>query len=198
MNYTEKVLDHFQHPRNVGSLPDADGTGTVGSPVCGDMMTFTIKVRDGRLADIKFRTFGCGAAIAVSSMISELAMGKTLAEALAITNEQVAAELGGLPPHKMHCSNLGADALHAAIRDYQVRPAGTPAPPAPAPDLPRQEGCACPYCAGPVDEGERKFCRACLVQLGECPACGAITNLEGETCVGCGAALRESGAGAGG
>ncbi|MEO0080444.1 MAG: Fe-S cluster assembly scaffold protein NifU [candidate division WOR-3 bacterium] len=116
--YSEKVLDHFRNPRNVGEIKDADGVGEVGNPVCGDMMTFYIKVKDGRLSDVKFKTFGCGAAIAVSSMVSEMAIGKTLEEALQITNEQVARELGGLPPNKLHCSNLGADALHAAIRDY--------------------------------------------------------------------------------
>ncbi len=116
--YSEKVMDHFQHPRNVGEILDADGVGEVGNPVCGDMMTFYIKVKDNRLVDIKFKTFGCGAAIAVSSMVSEMAMGKTIEEALQITNELVAQELGGLPPNKMHCSNLGADALHKAIEDY--------------------------------------------------------------------------------
>ncbi|MGB9721880.1 MAG: Fe-S cluster assembly scaffold protein NifU [bacterium] len=116
--YSEKVMDHFQHPRNVGDIPDADGIGEVGNPVCGDMMTFYIKVKDNHLVDIKFKTFGCGAAIAVSSIVSEMAMGKTIDEALKITNELVAQELGGLPPNKMHCSNLGADALHKAIEDY--------------------------------------------------------------------------------
>ncbi len=116
--YSEKVMNHFQHPRNVGEIENADGIGEVGNPVCGDMMTFYIKVKDDRLADIKFKTFGCGAAIAVSSMVSEMAMGKTIDEALQITNELVAQELGGLPLNKMHCSNLGADALHKAIQNY--------------------------------------------------------------------------------
>jgi len=119
--YSEKVMDHFMHPRNVGEIADADGVGTVGNPVCGDMMVFYIKVADGRLSDIKFKTFGCGAAIAVSSMVSELAKGKTLEEAKQITNRMVAEELDGLPSNKMHCSNLGADALHAAIDDYERR-----------------------------------------------------------------------------
>jgi nitrogen fixation NifU-like protein len=116
--YSEKVMDHFMNPRNVGEIKDADGEGTVGNPVCGDMMTFYIKVNDGRLVDVKFKTFGCGAAIAVSSMISEMAKGKSIGEALKITNKDVAQELGGLPSNKMHCSNLGADALHKAIEDY--------------------------------------------------------------------------------
>ncbi|OGS44516.1 MAG: Fe-S cluster assembly scaffold protein NifU [Elusimicrobia bacterium RIFOXYD2_FULL_34_15] len=117
--YSEKVMNHFQNPRNVGEIKDADGIGEVGNPVCGDMMTFYIKVKDDKLEDVKFKTFGCGAAIAVSSMVSEIAIGKTLEEAMNITNAMVAKELGGLPPNKMHCSNLGATALHKAIEDYK-------------------------------------------------------------------------------
>ncbi len=116
--YTEKVMDHFKNPRNMGEIPDADGVGTVGNPVCGDLMTIYIKVKDNRLEDIKFKTFGCGSAIATSSMITDLAKGKTLEEGMKITRGNVANELGGLPPVKMHCSNLAADALHAAIEDY--------------------------------------------------------------------------------
>jgi len=116
--YSDKVMDHFMKPRNVGEIHDADGIGEVGNPVCGDMMTFYIKVRDGKLEDVKFKTFGCGAAIAVSSMVSEMAIGRTLEEAARITNQSVAQELGGLPRNKMHCSNLGASALHKAIKDY--------------------------------------------------------------------------------
>ena len=116
--YSEKVMEHFKNPRNMGEIPDADGIGTVGNPVCGDLMTIYIKVRDNRLADIKFKTFGCGSAIATSSMITELAKGKTLEEALKITRRDVADELDGLPPIKMHCSNLATEALHAAIEDY--------------------------------------------------------------------------------
>jgi len=117
--YSDKVLDHFRNPRNVGEIEDADGVGTVGNPVCGDMMSVYIKVEDDRIADVKFRTFGCGAAIATTSMTTELAKGKTLDEAMGITREKVAEELGGLPPVKMHCSNLAADALHEAIEDYR-------------------------------------------------------------------------------
>ncbi len=119
--YSEKVMEHFMNPRNVGEIPDADGVGTVGNPVCGDMMAFYIKVDGDKLAEVKFKTFGCGAAIAVSSMVSELAKGMTLDQAKALTNAAVAEELGGLPPNKMHCSNLGADALHAAIEDYEKK-----------------------------------------------------------------------------
>lgn len=117
--YSDIVMDHFANPRNVGEIEDADGVGEVGNPVCGDMMTFYIKVGPDRtLEDVKFKTFGCGAAIAVSSMVSEMAKGKTIDEALQISRKDVAKELGGLPDNKMHCSNLGADALHKAIEDY--------------------------------------------------------------------------------
>jgi nitrogen fixation protein NifU and related proteins len=116
--YNEKVMQHFINPQNVGEIKDADGIGEVGNPVCGDMMTFYIKVKDNKLEDVKFKTFGCGAAIAVSSMVSQIAKGKTIEEALKITNKDVADELGGLPKNKLHCSNLGADALHAAINNY--------------------------------------------------------------------------------
>lgn len=119
--YSKEVMDHFTAPRNVGEIKNADGMGEIGNPTCGDMMTFYIKVKDNVLEDIKFKTFGCGAAIAVSSMVSEMAKGKTLDEALKITNKDVAKELGGLPKNKLHCSNLGADALHAAIEDYKKK-----------------------------------------------------------------------------
>ena len=119
--YSETVMDHFNNPRNAGVIEDADGIGEVGNPVCGDMMTFYIKVKDNRLEDVKFQTFGCVAAIAVSSMVSEMAKGKNLEEAKKITNKQVAETLGGLPPNKMHCSNLGAEALTLAINNYQEK-----------------------------------------------------------------------------
>ena len=119
--YSKKVMDHFMNPRNVGELKDADGVGEVGSPVCGDIMTFHIKVENGRIKDVKFKTFGCGAAIAVSSMVSEMAKGKTLKQAMKITNKMVVARLGGLPAIKLHCSNLGADALHKAIENYLAK-----------------------------------------------------------------------------
>jgi nitrogen fixation protein NifU and related proteins len=117
--YSDKVMEHFMHPRNVGEIENADGIGEEGNPVCGDMMTFYIKVKDNRLEDVKFKTFGCGAAIAVSSMVSEMAKGKTLEEAMQITPRSVADMLEGLPKNKFHCSNLGAQALHKAIEDYQ-------------------------------------------------------------------------------
>ncbi|HEY8464869.1 MAG TPA: Fe-S cluster assembly scaffold protein NifU [Bacillota bacterium] len=122
--YTEKVMDHFTNPRNVGEIENADGIGEVGNPVCGDIMKIYLKVEDNRIKDIKFKTFGCGAAIATSSMVTELVMGKTLDEAMTITNQAVAEALDGLPPQKMHCSNLAADALHKAIEDYRRKQAG--------------------------------------------------------------------------
>jgi nitrogen fixation protein NifU and related proteins len=119
--YSDKVMDHFTNPRNVGEIENADGIGEEGNPVCGDMMTFYIKVNDNKLEDVKFKTFGCGAAIAVSSMVSEMAKGMTLEEAEKITPEQVAKELEGLPKNKFHCSNLGAQALQKAIEDYRSK-----------------------------------------------------------------------------
>jgi nitrogen fixation NifU-like protein len=116
--YGPKVMEHFMNPRNVGEIENPDGIGEEGNPVCGDMMTFYIKVKDNHLEDVKFKTFGCGAAIAVSSMVSEMAMGKTLEEAMKITPRSVANELEGLPKQKLHCSNLGAQALNKAIQDY--------------------------------------------------------------------------------
>lgn len=119
--YSEKVMDHFTNPRNVGEIENPDGVGTVGNPTCGDMMTIYIKVKDDKIDDIKFKTFGCGAAIATSSMITELALGKTVDEAYAISRDDVANALEGLPKVKMHCSNLAADALQAAIDDYRSK-----------------------------------------------------------------------------
>ena len=117
--YSEKVMDHFMNPRNVGEIENPDGIGEVGNPTCGDLMKLFIKVEDNIITDIKFQTFGCGAAIATSSMITELAMGKTLDEAWELTRDEVADSLDGLPPVKMHCSNLSAEALQAAIQDYR-------------------------------------------------------------------------------
>ena len=116
--YNEKVMEHFMNPRNVGEIENADGIGEVGNPVCGDMMSFYIKVDNNRISDVKYKTFGCGAAIAVSSMVSEMAKGKTLEEAKKITPALVAKELKGLPKNKYHCSNLGAQALNKAIDNY--------------------------------------------------------------------------------
>lgn len=127
--YSDKVMEHFANPRNVGEIVDADGIGKVGNPQCGDVMWLYIKVKDRIITDIKFKTFGCGAAIATSSMITELARGKTIEEAKKISRSDVADELGGLPAVKMHCSNLAADALKEAIKDYEAKQAakGKPA-----------------------------------------------------------------------
>jgi len=121
IGYSKKVMEHFMNPRNVGVIENPDGYGKMGNPVCGDLMEIFIRVMDDRIDDIKFRTFGCGSAIAVSSMVTEMAKGKTLDEAMLINRKDVAEELDGLPPQKMHCSNLGADALHAAVKDYWVK-----------------------------------------------------------------------------
>jgi len=164
MAYSPIVMDHFKNPRNVGEILDADGLGEVGNPVCGDMMSVYIKVENGVIEDVKFKTFGCGAAIAVSSMITELARGKTLEEAMKIKNSDVAKALGGLPPNKLHCSNLGADALHSAIKNYLDRKAGKIAPEAEEKELHLKEkerpGCYCPYCEKKVEE-ESPFCIFC-------------------------------------
>ena len=121
--YSEKVMEHFTEPRNVGEIPDADGIGEVGNPKCGDLMKIFLKIEEDRVKDIKFKTFGCGAAIATSSMVTEMAKGSTLEEAMQISNKAVAEALDGLPPQKMHCSNLAADALHEAIKDYRQKQA---------------------------------------------------------------------------
>ena len=126
MMYTPKVMEHFSNPHNVGEIPDADGIGEVGNPVCGDMMTIYIKVKDDKIEDIKFKTFGCAAAIATSSIITEIARGMTLEQASKISRNDVAKELGGLPPQKMHCSNLAADALKLAIENYHRKLQGLP------------------------------------------------------------------------
>lgn len=119
--YTEKVLDHFENPRNVGELPDANGIGEVGNPTCGDITKIYLKIEDNIIKDIKFKTFGCAAAVASSSMLTEMAKGKTIEEALKITDQMVADELDGLPPQKLHCSNMAADAMHVAVEDYRKR-----------------------------------------------------------------------------
>ena len=118
--YSEKVMDHFRNPRNMGEMKDADAVGEVGNPICGDLMYIYIKVKDDVIKDISFQTFGCGAAIATSSMVTELAKGKTLSQALKITRKDVAGALDRLPPIKMHCSNLAADGLHEAIKNYKT------------------------------------------------------------------------------
>ena len=172
MKYSQKVMDHFANPRNVGAIEDPDGVGEVGNPACGDIMTFTIKVSDGRLEDVKFQTFGCGAAIAVSSMISDMAKGKALGEALRITNRDVAEALDGLPTNKLHCSNLGADALHAAIRDYYKKTG-----------QPLREGSSDEKGA-PGRKKDKDSCR--------CPYCKVETPTDSPICKGCGSRLARS------
>jgi nitrogen fixation protein NifU and related proteins len=157
--YSDKVMDHFTNPRNAGVIEQADGVGEVGNPVCGDMMTFYIKVADDRLVDVKFNTFGCVAAIAVSSMVSEMAIGKSLDEAKKISNEVVAEALGGLPKSKMHCSNLGAEALSLAIEDYEARLTGKSSGTAAATEVGKRRN-VCTRCD--VENPERaRFCMDC-------------------------------------
>ena len=167
--YSKTVMDHFRNPRNVGVIEDADGIGEVGNPLCGDMMTIYLKISDDVIDDIKFQTFGCGSAIAVSSMLTEIAKGKTIAEAKNITNKDVADALEGLPKNKLHCSNLGADALQLAIKDYEGRKSGKPPV-----ELKRKEThehnhegkCYCPYCDVEIQE-DATFCKACQTSLEE-------------------------------
>lgn len=121
VQYTDKVMDHFKNPRNVGNMENPSGMGKVGNPVCGDIMELYLKIEEGRIVDAKFKTFGCGAAIATSSMVTEMIKGKTTEEALKISNREVAEALGGLPPAKMHCSVLAEDALQSAIEDYRKK-----------------------------------------------------------------------------
>lgn len=143
MLYSEKVMDHFNHPRNVGEIADADGVGQVGNPVCGDIMKMYLKIEDGVITDVKFKTFGCGSAIATSSMATEMIRGKTIQEALTLTNAAVAEALDGLPAHKMHCSVLAEEAVKAALADYYTR-RGEPVPPECAID----DQDSCPHCCG--------------------------------------------------
>jgi nitrogen fixation NifU-like protein len=165
--YSSTVMDHFKNPRNVGEIEDANGIGEVGNPLCGDMMTIYLKVKEERIDDIKFKTFGCGAAIAVSSMLTEMAKGKSLEEARKITNKDVAEALEGLPKNKLHCSNLGADALQKAIKNYDDRKAGKVIPEPKRVEFPvishahnHGEKCYCPYCNVEVTEAEG-VCKSC-------------------------------------
>ena len=167
--YNKTVMDHFRNPRNVGTIEDADGVGEVGNPLCGDMMTIYLKIEDDQIKDIKFQTFGCGSAIAVSSMLTEIAKGKSIEEAKKITNKDVANALEGLPKNKLHCSNLGADALQMAIKNYEDKKSGKVIP-----ELKRKDEhehthgdkCYCPYCDIEI-QPEATFCEACHHDLKE-------------------------------
>jgi nitrogen fixation NifU-like protein len=169
MMYSKTVMDHFRNPRNVGVIENANGVGEVGNPLCGDMMTIYLDIENDMIRDIKFQTFGCGSAIAVSSMLTEIAMGKSIADAKKITNKDVADALEGLPKNKLHCSNLGADALQMAIKDYEDRKSGK------LREEPKRvekhehgpkEKCYCPYCDVEIKEGIT-FCEACQTDLQE-------------------------------
>ena len=161
--YSETVKDQFKNPRNVGEIENPDGVGEVGNPICGDMMTITIDVEEEHIKDIKFLTFGCGAAIAVSSMLTEMAKGKSLEDAKKVTNKDVAEALDGLPQNKLHCSNLGADALQLAIKDYEDRKAGKPRERAAEEDKhehTHEVKCQCPYCDSDLGS-QMDFCKSC-------------------------------------
>jgi nitrogen fixation NifU-like protein len=165
--YNKTVMDHFRNPRNVGVIEDADGVGEVGNPLCGDMMTIYLKIQEDHIEDIKFQTFGCGSAIAVSSMLTEIAMGKSIEEAKGITNKDVAKALEGLPKNKLHCSNLGADALQMAIRDYEDKLSGRKRSEPKRKDKHEHshgEQCYCPYCDVEIKE-DITFCEACQSSL---------------------------------
>ncbi len=167
--YSKTVLDHFRNPRNVGVIEDPDGVGEVGNPLCGDIMTIYLKVSNEHIEDIKFQTFGCGAAIAVSSMLTEIAKGKSIDEAKRITNKDVAMALEGLPKNKLHCSNLGADALQLALKDFEGRIPGKTHPELlPKNDHKPSNGdkCYCPYCDIEMEAGAT-FCEACQSNLEE-------------------------------
>jgi nitrogen fixation NifU-like protein len=167
--YNKVVMDHFRNPRNVGVIEDADGIGEVGNPLCGDIMTIYLRVDNEKIEDIKFQTFGCGSAIAVSSMLTEIAKGKTIEEAKKITNKDVADALEGLPKNKLHCSNLGADALQMAIRNYEDRRGGkihVETQHAEKHEHSHGEKCYCPYCDVEITEGA-SFCEACQHSLEE-------------------------------
>ena len=165
--YSKTVMDHFRNPRNVGEIKGADGVGEVGNPLCGDMMSIYLKIEKDRIEDIKFKTFGCGAAIAVSSMLTEMAKGKSIEEAKKISNKDVAEALEGLPKNKLHCSNLGADALHMAIKDYEKRKSGkAQAEPKrkEAHEHTHGEKCYCPYCDAEIPQGETA-CASCQLRV---------------------------------
>lgn len=166
--YSKTVMDHFRKPRNVGIIENADGIGEVGNPLCGDMMTIYLTIKNDHIEDIKFQTFGCGSAIAVSSMITELAKGKSLKEAKALTNKDVAEALEGLPKNKLHCSNLGADALQTAIKYYEDIKAGKLRAEPVRKDVHEhshgEEGCYCPYCDAEIEE-DVVFCEACKTKI---------------------------------
>ncbi len=185
--YSQKVMDHFMNPRNVGEIENPDGVGEEGNPVCGDMMTFYIKVKDNRLEDVKFQTFGCGAAIAVSSMVSEMATGKTLEEVMKITPQSVADELDGLPKNKFHCSNLGAQALHKAIEDYRSKQTGDGKGRTATQRQPEEiKPITCPFCDSVLMDEESPFCQACHAEIPYCSRCHEPLSKDVNTCPHCG------------
>ncbi|MAH39049.1 MAG: iron-sulfur cluster assembly scaffold protein [Dehalococcoidales bacterium] len=185
--YSDKVMDHFMHPRNVGEIENPDGIGEVGNPTCGDMMTFYIKVKNNRLEDVKYKTFGCGAAIAVSSIASEMARGKTLEEVKKITPRIVAKELDGLPQNKFHCSNLGAQALNEAIKDYLAKKKAKEGKrKEKITELEeKEEPLFCPYCGEELAEVDTTCCQVCKTSMFYCPQCRKPVARENNICPYC-------------
>jgi len=184
MQYSDKVMNHFQDPRNVGIIKNADGVGKIGNPVCGDTTTFYIKVKNNIIDDIKFQTLGCGAAIASASIVSEMAKGKTLKEAMNISSSQIVKELGGLPEKKVHCSNLGADALHKAIENYRAKQRGDKREA--HKKILEKKTFMCPTCDDPLVES-KLFCRRCQMKLELCKECGKPKKKDDKKCPHCGA-----------
>jgi len=192
------LIDHFENPRHVGEMDHPDGIGVVGNVVCGDLMTFYVRVEDDKLAEVKFQAFGCGAAVAVSSYIAETVQGKTLAEAKALRIEDLLDDLRGLPENRIHCTFQGLDALRMAIEDYEERRRGK------SDRGKRMEiragleshaghlhplGCRCPYCNRAL-LGDQHFCAPCGKEFKYCPRCGQALPLEAQTCLACSLALR--------
>lgn len=184
MKYSDEVMDHFQNPRNVGVIKEADGVGKIGNPVCGDTTTFYIKVKNNKINDIKFQTLGCGAAIASASIVSAMAKGKTLDEAMKISSGQVVKALGGLPEKKVHCSNLGADALHKAIENYKAKQKGKVREA--DRKMVKDKEFMCPKCDDSISDSEL-FCRRCHIELESCKECGKPKKKDEEECPHCGA-----------
>ncbi|MFC2034847.1 Fe-S cluster assembly scaffold protein NifU [Chloroflexota bacterium] len=188
--YNEKVMEHFINPHNVGEIENPDGIGEEGNPVCGDMMTFYIKVKDNHLEDVKFKTFGCGAAIAVSSMVSEMAKGKTLEEAMKITPQTVADELNGLPKNKLHCSNLGAQALNKAIQDYLSKKSRGRGEGVMTKQKEKKGHCYCPHCDKELMSANSPFCQECKTTVFYCPECQKPLPPDNKLCSHCGAKIK--------
>ena len=196
----QTLVEHFENPRHLGEMDRPDGIGVVGNVVCGDLMTFYIRVAEGRLAEVTFRAFGCGAATAVSSYIAETVQGKTLAAAKALRIEDLLDDLHGLPENRIHCTFQGLDALRMAIEDYEERQRGKRdrgkrmeihAGLESHPGHRHPVGCRCPYCDRAL-LGDKHFCEPCGKEFKYCPRCGQAVALDAETCLACNLSLRSA------